>query len=231
VSERAIVAAAVDCRPARVTRSLLGYGALAGPFYVLVALAQAALRPGFDLARDDVSLLSNGQLGWIQVANFVVTGLMVLACAVGVGRALAGGRGATWAPRLLGFYGLGLIGAGVFVADPMNGFPHGTPAGRPETLTLHGTLHVVVAAIGFLGLVAACAVLARRFASEQRRGWAAFSLATAVVFLAGFVGVASGSGSPVMVVAFWAALVVAWTWLGAVSIHLYRRLSGATGGA
>src|SRR5437016_11844943 len=54
------------CSPAaRVTRSLLGYGILAGPFYVVVALAQGLLRPGFDLARDDVSLLSNGDWGWI----------------------------------------------------------------------------------------------------------------------------------------------------------------------
>jgi len=58
----------VECsRPgARVTKSLLGYGVLAGPFYVIVVLAQALTRPGFDLARHDASLLSNGPLGWIQ---------------------------------------------------------------------------------------------------------------------------------------------------------------------
>ena len=72
-----------DCsRADRVTRSLLGYGVLAGPFYVGVVLAQAWLRPGFDLAHDDASLLSNGSLGWIQVANFLLTGGMVVACAM-----------------------------------------------------------------------------------------------------------------------------------------------------
>ncbi|HYL08943.1 MAG TPA: DUF998 domain-containing protein, partial [Candidatus Udaeobacter sp.] len=96
------------CSPAgRVTRSLLGYGVLAGPLYVAVALGQSLTRPGFDITRDDTSLLSNGSLGWIQIANFIVTGLMVVAFAVGVSRAMHGG----WAPRLLAVFGIGMIGA------------------------------------------------------------------------------------------------------------------------
>ena len=212
------------CDPGtRVTRSLLGYGVLAGPVYVIAALAQALLRPGFDLAHDDVSLLSNGSLGWIQIANFVVTGLMVTACAIGIRRALGGGRGATWAPVLLAVYGVGLIGAGIFVADPMYGFPPGTAAGRPTMITTHGILHIVSAAIGFLGLVAACFVFARRFANQHRSGFAWFSGVTGVAFLAAFAGVASGSDSPAIVAAFWAALILAWVWIASLSVHLYRR--------
>jgi len=44
----------------RVTRSLLGYGILAGPLYIVVALAQALTRDGFDLSRHPWSLLANG---------------------------------------------------------------------------------------------------------------------------------------------------------------------------
>ena len=56
-----------DCAPAdRVTKSLLGYGVIAGPIYVVVALAQAVTREGFDLARHQWSLLANGSNGWIQ---------------------------------------------------------------------------------------------------------------------------------------------------------------------
>ena len=218
------------CSPAaRVTRSLLGYGVLAGPFYVAVVLVQALLlRPGFDLAHDDVSLLSNGDLGWIQVVNFVATGLMVVACAAGARRALAGGRGATWGPILLAVYGLGMIGAGFFAADPMNGFPAGAPAGRPDVISAHGIVHIVSAAVGFIGLVAACLVLARRYAADGRRDLVAFSIVTGVCFLAAFAGVASGSGAVAVVIAFWAALILAWTWLASVSIDLYRR-AGAAG--
>lgn len=212
------------CAPeARVTRNLLGYGVLAGPFYVAVVLVQAILRPGFNLLHDDASLLSNGSWGWVQVANFVLTGAMVIACAAGVRRALAGGRGANWAPVLLGLYGLGLIAAGIFTADPMNGFPPGAAAGRPEAISWHGMLHILAAGVGFLGLVAACWVVGSRFAAECRRGWTWFSRLTGLLFLLAFVGVASGSTSPAVVLAFWTALVIAWAWLAALSIELYRR--------
>ena len=111
--------AAPACDPAtRVTKSLLGYGVIAGPLYVSVSLAQALTRQGFDLSRHEWSLLSNGSLGWIQITNFVVTGLMTVAFAIGVRRVLPAGRGATWAPRLIATYGVGMISAGVFRADP-----------------------------------------------------------------------------------------------------------------
>jgi len=101
-------------RESRITKSLLGYGVIAGPVFVVVSLAQALTRPGFDPARHAWSLLSNGDLGWIQVTNFVAAGLMTAALAVGLRRAGAG----TWAPRLIGVYGLSLVAAGVFRADP-----------------------------------------------------------------------------------------------------------------
>lgn len=221
MSEMVISGRKEACSPrGRVTRSLLGYGVFAGPFYVGVALVQALfLRPGFDLAHDDVSLLSNGDLGWIQVANFVVTGAMVIAAAVGLHRALPGG----WAPRLLGLYGLGLIGAGIFAADPMNGFPAGAPAGHPTSITIHGILHLVCAGIGFIGLVAACFVMARGFARTGNRTWRWFSIATGAIFLIGFGAIASGSSSSAVVAGFWVALLLAWAWLAAVAVYLYRR--------
>ena len=85
-----------------MTRSLLGYGVIAGPLYVVVSLAQALTRDGFDLTRHAWSLLANGSLGWIQIANFVVVGAMTIAFAVGLRRALPAQR---WAPRLVGVYG------------------------------------------------------------------------------------------------------------------------------
>ena len=211
----------------RITKSLLGYGMLAGPFYVLVVLVQAFIRPGFDLAHDDASLLSNGSLGWMQIANFEITGLMVIAFAVGVRRALGTGVAATWGPRLLGLFGLGLIGAGLFVADPMNGFPAGTPSGHAAVLSLHGILHIATAGSGFLGLVAACLVVARRLSAGGRVQLAVFSRATGVTFSAGFAAVASGSSSSAVVGAFWLALLVAWAWMGMLAAHLYRQVAAS----
>ncbi len=214
-----------SCDPAgRVTRSLLGYGVLAGPCYVVVVLLQAWLRTGFDLWHDDVSLLSNGSHGWIQRANFAITGLMVIACAIGIQRAVGAGRSARWGSRLLGLYGLGLVGAAIFSADPMIGFPPGTPPGRPSTVSLQGTLHVVVAAIGFLGLIASTFVLAQWFARHHERSWVLTSRVTGILFLAGFAGLASGSSSALAVLGFWLALLVAWVWLAAIAVHFYRQV-------
>jgi uncharacterized protein DUF998 len=74
------------------TRRLLICGVLAGPFFVAVAGVQVATRDGFDLARHLLSLLSLGDLGWIQIGNFVVSGLLSIAFAVGMRRALHPGR-------------------------------------------------------------------------------------------------------------------------------------------
>lgn len=49
------------------------------------------------------------------------------------------------------------------------------------------------------------------------------SIVTGVLFLAAFAGVASGSSSPAVVLGFWAALIVAWTWLATVAVDTYRR--------
>jgi hypothetical protein len=59
------------------TRTLLRLGVVAGPFYLAVGLAQAFVREGFDFARHPLSVLANGPGGWVQTANFVLTGLMV----------------------------------------------------------------------------------------------------------------------------------------------------------
>ena len=86
------------CTPEqRVTRSLLAYGVVAGPFYLAVSLIQAAVRDGFDLSRHEWSLLANGPWGWIQSVNLIVTGLMVVAASVGYRRALRSGPGRRWA--------------------------------------------------------------------------------------------------------------------------------------
>lgn len=208
--------------PVRITKSLLGYGVLAGPVYVITSVAQGLTREGFDFTRHAWSLLSNGSLGWIQVANFALTGLMVLAFAVGLRRALNPGRGATWAPILVGAFGAGLLGGGIFKADPSGGFPVGAP--EVGTMTASGMMHLTLGGIGFLGLIAGCMVLASRFKAEQNQRLAWASRITGVLFLAAFVGISSGPDpSPAVVLGFVAAVIIVFTWMAAVAVHLYRR--------
>ena len=206
---------------AGIDRILLTAGALAGPVYIGLGLGQALLRPGFDIARHDLSLLSNGDLGWIQIGNFLLTGLLVIAGAAGLRRTLRAGRGRTWGPLLLAGYGLGLIGAGLFSADPAFGFPPGTPSDA-NSISWHGLLHILTAALGFAALIGSCGVFSRRFAAGRQTGWRAYSVVTGLVFLAGFVGVASGSGNSWTVLGFWIAVVLAWSWITAISLRYQR---------
>jgi Protein of unknown function (DUF998) len=160
-------------------RNLLYCGIVAGPLFIAASLIQAFTRTGFDLARHPLSLLSLGSLGWVQIANFVVSGILYVLGAVGQRAALRQSRGGTWGPLFVGLSGIGLIIAGVSTTDPGAGFPPGAPAGAP-TMSWHGLLHEIGFMLSFLGAIGACAVFARRYAAFGRRGWMVAALATPV---------------------------------------------------
>jgi len=212
------------CAPSlavRVTKSLLGYGPLAGAVFTGSIYLQGLTRRGFSIPHDDASLLANGPLGWIQITTFLVAGAMTIAAAIGVRRALPG----KWAARLIALYGAGLMAAGIFRADPADGFGPGAPAGKANPVSWHGDGHLISASIAFLAIIAACFVVARYFSRAGHRGLAIYSRITGAAFLAAFLGVTSGSSSPAIVLPFYAAVTAVCAWLAVVSIHLYRRVS------
>jgi hypothetical membrane protein len=217
--------------PMDIHRKLLIGGIVAGPLYAVVSLVQVLTRDGFDITRDELSLLSTGSLGWVQITNFVLTGVLIVAGAVGLRHAMGSSQGGVWGPRLIALHGVGIVGSGVFVADPMNGFPPGTPPGPPRSVSLHGTSHFVVATVAFVALIAACIVLARGFSRRSQVGWAAYSVATGVVLLASFLGVATaarqeGAVLTVLNLAFTSAVLLGWIWITAVSAwHLKKSTS------
>ncbi|MFE1875062.1 DUF998 domain-containing protein [Streptomyces sp. NPDC059496] len=176
------------------TRSLLTCAVAATPLWVAVALPQAALREGFDITRHPLSALSNGSLGWLQIANFLIVGVLLAVGATGLRRALHGGPGGTWAPRLVRVAGVGMIAAGVFVMDPADGFPAGTPYGQPATLTWHSYAHFAAGSITFLSLIAACYVLGRRFGRAGEREYALLARTGGTALLLGN-GWAMGGGT------------------------------------
>jgi hypothetical protein len=211
-------------KDAKLTTGLLRCGIIAGPLYVGLGLIQMAIRPGFDITRHSLSLMSNGNLGWIQILNFLVTGILLVLGAVGVRPVLQSGPGSKGAPLMLGLYGLGLVGASIFSADPALGFPPGTSLeGNP--ISWHGMLHFVAGTIGFSGFIAACFIFARRFKLIQQPSWAWYSRITGLLFLVSFVGIASGSKGPVS--AFFAiAVVLGFTWISVLLSHLQAGLEG-----
>ena len=156
------------------TRLLLLCGALAGPFFTIVWFIQGLTRSGYDPMRYAISSLSVGELGWIQIANFLITGSLIFALSVALRQILSGPSGSVWGPVLVGLVGVGLIGAGLFVSDPLNGYPPGTPL-IPTERTTHGILHDLFGVPVFLGLPIACFVFARLFSRRGEHNWAWYS--------------------------------------------------------
>lgn len=164
----------------------------AGPLFVLVFLIEGATRANYDPLRHPVSSLALGPSGWTQSANFVISSLLTLAFAFGLRRALRPGKGSVWGPLLVGIWAVGLLGAGIFVTDPVSGYPPGTP--DIASYTWHGAIHDLFSLPAFVALTMACFVLARRFASQGERGWAVYSAVSGAVFVVAFVLASAGFG-------------------------------------
>jgi hypothetical membrane protein len=175
----------MQTRTQSLTRILLLCGAVAGPLFILTVLIQDYTRPDFDPRVHLLSLLSLGDWGWVQIANFVLTGVLNVLYAIGLWRTLHGGPGGTWGPILIGVYGLGLITVGLFTTDPANGYPPGVPA--PNGPSWHGAIHALGALFVFLAVTVAMAVFGRMFLARKERGWAFYCFASAVILLLVFV--------------------------------------------
>jgi lysylphosphatidylglycerol synthetase-like protein (DUF2156 family) len=180
------------------TERLLAAGIVAGPVLGLTWLAQGLVRDGYDFSRHPMSLLALGEAGWVQIANFCVSGGLMLACAAGLRRTLRDGPGARWAPRLTAAIGAGLVAAGVFTADPGAGFPAGAPEGAP-VLSWHGILHEASHLVVVVAWIALCFVLRTRFARSGDRGWARACVA-AVPIAIGLVAFPHLDSFPVRIV-------------------------------
>jgi hypothetical protein len=209
-------AAAIDQQSSVLpTRVLLIAGAAAGPIFAAVATAQVLLRDGFDLRRHPLSQLATGDLGFVQIANFIVAGLGVLCLAVGVRRTVTDGVGRRWLAPLIAVFGLGLIASGVFVMDPENGFPLGTPDGPAAVKSWHGFAHLFAASVAFTGLAAASIVLTVRMARRRDVLAALLNAGVALIFLA-----------PVhpdwMSIQVAVNALIAFTWTTVVAVSLLR---------
>lgn len=206
---------------------LLWCGVLAGPIYILESVFQILTRDGFDVTKHSWSVLSNGDMGWLHILNFLITGTFTILGAIGIGRLLKGSTGSKWAPRLIMVYGIFLILSGIFKADPANGFPPGTPLGSPTTVSTSGILHLVFGMFGFIALISSCIIFSKYFRRVKNQPLAQFSLITGVYFLIGFLSLMMGgmfgtTGSAISILAFSLAVILSWSWYSLLSWSLLK---------
>src|SRR5262245_54913750 len=198
------------------SRAQLWAGAIAPIAFVVVFLVEGAMRPDYDPIRHFVSLLALTDRGWIQITNFIVAGAAIAWFGRGLRAAWADtGRG-RWVPRLVTTAGLALVACGVFVADPALGYPPGTPPGIPMTATGHAAIHYLGVRVLLLPLPGGMFIAARHGPTTPTRAWAAYSIASGVVLLAGWIGsfVVVGPSGIVETAGLWQriAVVAGWQW-------------------
>jgi hypothetical membrane protein len=208
------------------TKTLLACGVIGGPLFVATFLVEGATRAGYDPLRHPVSSLALGDSGWTQTANFIVTGLLTLAFAAGLRLALRPPEGSTWGPLLIGVWAVGLLGAGIFVTDPVSGYPPGRPD-RAVQYSWHGALHDLFSLPAFVALAAACLVFGRWFAGRGERGWAIYSAVSGVVFAVAFVLSSAGFGQAEGLVDLAGlfqrvAVTVGFGWLTLLAVHFLK---------
>lgn len=203
---------------AAVTRSLLGWGVVAGPFSLVVGLVLALTREGFDLTRHPLSVLVLGPGGWMQRTTLVLTGLMVVAAGLGIRRVARAGVAARGGTSVV-VAGCAAVVAGIAPPDPVAGFPPGSGGG---TVSLGGVVHLAAGGVQLLALAVAALALGGAAARAGRPAAARWSRVAAVVVLLGFVGGAALGPVPAGTGLLWVAVLTAYGWLAASSVRLYR---------
>jgi hypothetical protein len=209
-----------------ILKVLLVCGAIAGPLFTAAWILEGATRAHYNPLRHPISSLSIGELGWTQSSVFVVTGLLTLAFAFGLRRRLPPQGGSTWGPILIGAMAIGLLGAGIFVTDPMNGYPPGTPD-LPLQYSVPGRLHRLFSAFVFLGLPIACFVFARLFGKWGARRWANYSRATGIAFVLLFIVTSAGFAQVEGLVDYAGllqriTLTIGWAWLTLLAVYMLK---------
>ncbi len=187
-------------------RAELACGVVAAPIFITAFTAIGAKRLGYDWRRDPVSSLGIGEQGWPQRANFGLAGVLYLLAALGLRQCPGRAAGPRAVPALVGAAGVGLIGSGLYVTDPVGEFPpvmpgtdgDGVEGSIPpeQARTRAGRLHNLFAIPIFAGLPVAALASAFWAARRQDVRWASYSAGSGVGMVASFFafGAAFGPG-------------------------------------
>lgn len=205
----------------------VAWAGIVGPaLFVLAFTCEGALRPAYDPLAMFISALSLGPRGWLQIANFIQLGLLMLLFTRAVAAEFCGLKGVRAGLTLLVLLALLFLISGPFVMDPA-----GTP---PDRMTLHGLVHGLAGGIVFLLMPVIIFVFLSLFRRHAR--WQAFAqptLALGIFDAAAVLFFTFSSKLPQLQAVFsgWmgliqrAALVPFMLWLFLFGIGMLRRMS------
>jgi hypothetical membrane protein len=170
-------AAPGDVRQQVILRRGLWAGIVGPLLFVLTFTFDGALTPGYSAINNAVSDLEFGAYGWIQRANFLLLGLLLIVFALAFLQAIRPVLPPGWrqlSAALLMCTSVGFLIASLFL-----------PAARGESQrTVHAILHTVAFTLCFTSLGVACLLISVPFLNTH--GWGGlgwYSLITGVVTL------------------------------------------------
>ena len=139
---------------------MAAWAGIIGPaLFVAVFTIEGRLRPGYEPLKMYVSALSLGLRGWIQMANFIILGILLFVFTRGVKAEFETGKASRGGLILLTIIAILFIVSGPLRMDPMF-----TPANQ---VTVHGTIHGIAGAIIFVLMPISCFVYLRRFRTDS----------------------------------------------------------------
>ena len=180
-----------------------------------VVTIASSLRPGYDQLSQTISELGVGSLGAVMDVGFFVTGLLVVAAALGLRRSVSPGRAARAGFILLIVYAAGNIVDSLFTCD----------LGCPLTGSFHQEVHNVTAIVAFVALEFSPLLFSRAFRADSAwRSLVSFSILSGIGGIAGLLSflVAEYSFPGLVGITQRLLIGVPAVWIGAVSTHSFR---------
>ncbi len=167
------------------TKLLLRCGQAACILFILLFLIQGQLREAYTPLKFPISSLSIGDLGWIQITNFLVSGALVILFSIGFRKATPLLKGSASTAWLFAAGGIGLFGAGLFSTDPVYGYPVTEPL-RLAQFTITGHLHDFFSILVFACLPIACFKMKNRFKESHYKNWEVYTFISVMGMLISF---------------------------------------------
>jgi len=198
----------------------LALAGLVGPFwFTALVILQGLLQPDYSHVALPISALAAWPLGWVQILNFLVVGVLMAAFGVAVHLGILPARRGVIGPALLVANGIGIVIGAVFPWVMVDGVPTETPG------------HIVGAVMAFGSISVGLPFVSRRMRLDPEwRGLSTYTMVTGIAVLALFVAMgafAIDEGTPLHP---WAGLIqrvlcaIWFTWIIVVARRL-RRLS------
>jgi hypothetical membrane protein len=152
----------------------LAAAGITGPIiFAVVALVHSLLRPDHSLVEHPISALAAGPSGWVQNANFLLFGLLMIAYAIGLHLGVRPSRWGVVGFAFLVLSGIGLMWGGVFPATDATG-------AFDEDRLLHIPGFIMTFLGGGIGLI----VMSRPMARDPRwQSVASYALAVGIAML------------------------------------------------